>query len=180
MWLSPPLPTLKHYSSVGPQASPPGSFHYWVALNLTSLPPSTTSISHAKLPKESEPCTHTHTCTHTRTYVLPPLTMETPRSRDLLPRPTCRGGPRFGSKRFEDPRHGGRRGLAPLGGSPLDLKLVEEGQKPWEVGRRRKSRAGRMLFADLSLLRFPDSTRKPVSSLVRPDAGSLPLPTAPF
>lgn len=81
MWLSPPLPTLKHYSSVGHQASPPGSSHYWVALNLTSLPPSTTSISHAKLPKESEPCTHTHTCTHTRTYVLPPLTMETPISR---------------------------------------------------------------------------------------------------
>lgn len=50
-------------------------------------------------------------------------------------------------------------GVVPLDGSPQDLKLVKEGQKPWEVGWRRKSRAGRMLFADLSLPHFPDSTR---------------------
>lgn len=49
----------------------------------------------------------------------------------------CRGGPSFGSKLFRDPRHRGKRGLVPLDGSPQDLKLGKESQKPWEVGRRR-------------------------------------------
>lgn len=40
----------------------------------------------------------------------------------------------MGSKLFRDPRHGGRRGLNPLDGSPQDLKLGKGGQKSREAG----------------------------------------------
>lgn len=90
----------------------------------------------------------------------------------------CRGGPSFGSKLFKDPRHGGRRGLVPLDGSPQDLKLGKESQKPWEVGRRRNAEQdGCCSLTCLSA--FPRQHKEPVSSLFRPGAGS-PSPDSPF
>lgn len=80
VWLSPPLPALKHYLIRGPSGLTSWFFSLLGRTEL-DIPPSTTSTSHSKLPKESKPCTHTHTCTHARTYILSPLTMEIPISR---------------------------------------------------------------------------------------------------
>lgn len=67
MWLSPPLPALKHYLIRGPSGLTSWFFSLLGCTEL-DIPPSTTSTSHSKLPTESKPCTHTHTCTHTHAH----------------------------------------------------------------------------------------------------------------
>lgn len=93
---------------------------------------------------------HTHPHLHTHMHIHPVTTDHGNTALKIF----CQGlraevalalGPTF----YKDPKRRGRRGLVLLDGSPQDLKLGKEGQKPWEVGRRRKSRAGQMLFTDL-------------------------------
>lgn len=132
---APPSSALKHDSSVASQASPPSSSHYWVTENLTSLhmPPPT-----SKFPKEmSRPHTHTHP--HTHTYTLKrthPVTNDHGNTSLKIFSQGLSAGVALalGSKLFRDPRHGGRRGLIPLDGSPQDMKLGKGGQKSREAG----------------------------------------------
>lgn len=76
----------------------------------------------------SRPHTHTHTYTHA--HIHPVTNDHGNTSLEIFNQGLSAGvALALGSKLFRDPRHGGRRGLIPLNGSPQDLKLGKGGQK---------------------------------------------------